>query len=110
MSNRIRKINELIKKYINEIILENLSLKTGVFVTISKIDTSPDLRYTRVSVSIFPEKETDYVLKTLEKEIYKIQGELNKKLSIKQFPKVEFRLDTTEQEADKIEKLLQKCD
>lgn len=106
MSNRILKINELIKKQISEIISRDLSLKPGVFVTVSKVDTTPDLRYTRVFVSIFPEKETDYALKTLEKELYQMQGKLNKKLVMKPLPKIEFRVDTTEIQADKIEKLL----
>jgi ribosome-binding factor A len=57
-------------------------------------------------LSIFPEKETQYVLKSLEKEIYKIQGLLNKKLRMRPLPKIVFKLDTSEIEAEKIEKLL----
>jgi ribosome-binding factor A len=106
MSNRIPKINELIKKHISEIISRDLSLKPGVFVTVAKVDTTPDLRYTRVFVSIFPEKEIDYAIKTLEKEIYRLQGSLNKRLSMKPLPKIEFKVDLTEARADEIEKLL----
>jgi len=106
VSNRIEKINDLIRQHINDIILKDLSLKDGVFVTISKVDTSSDLRYTRIFVSIFPEKESAYAMKTLQKEIYSIQGSLNKKLHMKPLPKIEFRLDETEIHADKIEKLL----
>ena len=57
MNERINKINELIKQHVNDIVLKNLSLKDGVFITIAKVDTTEDLRYTRVFVSIFPEKE-----------------------------------------------------
>ena len=106
MNNRIVKINELIKKHTNDIILKDLSLKDGVFITIAKVDTTPDLRYTRVFVSIFPEKEISYAMKTLEKEIFQIQGILNKKLSMRPLPKIEFRLDLTESKADEIEQLL----
>lgn len=106
MNNRIEKINELVKRYVGDIILKNLSLKEGIFITIAKVDTSPDLRYTRVFISIFPEKEISYTIKTLEKEIFQIQGKLNKKLHMRPLPKVEFRLDLTESKADKIEKIL----
>jgi len=106
MSERIQKINDLVRQHINDIILKDLSLKEGVFITISKVDTTPDLRYTRVFISIFPEKEISYGLKSLEKEVFKIQGKMNKKLSMRPLPKIEFRLDNTESEADKIEKLL----
>ncbi len=106
MSLRIQKINELLRHHISELLLRDLFLKEGVFLTISKVDTTPDLRYTRVFLSIFPEKETDYVEKTLEKEVYQLQGKLNKLLSMKPIPKIEFRVDKTEIEADRIEKLL----
>lgn len=104
--NRILKINKQIKKSVNSIILKNLSLKSGVFVTISKVDTSSDLRYTRVFVSVFPEKDFLYVAKTLKKELYLIQKTLNQVLSIKPSPRISFINDFTEVKADKIEKLL----
>lgn len=106
MSNRLPKINKLIKEHISEIISRELDLKPGVFITVSKVDTTPDLRYTRVFLSIFPEKEIGYAIKTCEKELYKIQGKLNKKLSLKPLPKIEFKVDVTEAQADEIEKLL----
>ena len=104
--NRIPKINELVRKYVNDIILKELSLKSGVFLTIAKVDTTPDIRYTRVFISVFPESEFSYAIKTLEKERHHIQLSLNKKLRIKPLPHLEFRSDFTESEADKIEKLL----
>jgi ribosome-binding factor A len=106
MSNRLAKINELILHYISEIISRELDLKPGVFVTVAKVDTTPDLRYTRIFVSIFPEKESGYAMESLENEIYKIQGTLNKKLKMKPLPRIEWKLDTTEAKADEIEKLL----
>lgn len=106
MSLRIDKINELIRQHINDIILKDLSLKGDVFITIAKIDTSPDLRYTRIFVSVFPERESGYAMTTLAKEIYKIQGLLNKKLHMRPLPKIRFELDVTESKADEIEKLL----
>jgi ribosome-binding factor A len=105
MSNRLPKINELIKKHISEIISRDLDLKPGVFLTVAKIDTTPDLRYTRIFVSIFPEREINYAAKTLAKEIYRLQGALNKKLFMKPLPKIEFKIDMTESKANEIEKL-----
>jgi ribosome-binding factor A len=106
VNNRIEKINELIKQKVSDIILKDLSLKEGVFVTITKVDTTPDLRYTRVFISVFPDSEIAYVEKTLRKEIYKLQGKLNRVLHMKPLPKLEFRFDFTEVRADEIEKIL----
>ena len=106
MPDRIAKINKLIKQQVAEIIAQELSLKPGVFITVSKVDTSRDIRYTRIFISIFPEKEIDYALKTLRKEVYFIQGKLNKKLFLKIVPRIEFSIDATESNADNIEKIL----
>lgn len=106
MSERITKINNLIKQHVAEILARELSLKPGIFLTVSKVDTSKDLRYTKAFISVFPYKESTYAMKTLSKEIYSIQGKLNKKLKIKPLPKLSFELDSTEEEADKIEKIL----
>jgi ribosome-binding factor A len=108
MSERIQKLNILIKKLVAEILARDLNLKLGIFLTVVKVDTSPDLRYTKVFVSIFPEKETSYVKTALKNELYRIQGALNKKLNMKPIPRIQFSIDTTEVKADIIEKLLLK--
>jgi len=45
-------------------------------------------------------------LKTLQKEIFFVQKKINEKLQMKIFPKIKFKADNTEVEAEKIEKLL----
>lgn len=106
MFSRIDRINELIKETLARIILEEAEIPSGVFVTIAKVDTSRDLRYTRVFVSVFPEKRFGQAMGLLDKKIYLIQGSLNRKLSLKPLPKIEFVADKTEVEADKIERIL----
>lgn len=106
MSQRIEKLNKLIRQHLDEILTRNVSIKPGIFLTISKVDTTADLRYTRVSISVFPEKEAAYAMKTLQKEAYNIQGELNRRLQMKQIPRLQFINDETEAKADVIEKIL----
>lgn len=105
-SQRIEKINSLIQKHVAQILAKDLSMKLGIFLTVSKVDTTADLRYTRIFLSVFPEKETNYVTETLKKERFALQKSLNKVLHMKPLPKLEFRVDKTEVEADKIEKIL----
>jgi len=106
MFHRINKINSLIKQRLSLILSRELNLKPGIFLTVSKVDTSKDLSYTRIFVSVFPESETNYALKTLEKESGFLRKELGKKLKIKTLPRLNFKIDTTEAEADEIEKIL----
>jgi ribosome-binding factor A len=108
MPHRLEKINELIKRHVGKILSREVDFKPGVFVTVSKVDTTSDLRYTRVFVSIFPESEDNYVLETLRQEIYQIQGQLNKKLFMRPLPRVEFIKDLTQSKADEVEKILNK--
>ena len=105
---RIVKVNELIRKLLGEIMERDMSLKPGVFITIAKIDTSKDLRYTRMFISVFPEQETHYISETLKKELSRIQKSLYGKLYMKPLPKLSFEIDETAQEADKVEKILKK--
>ncbi len=110
MSLRIQKVNSLIKEQISEIFTRELNLKEGVFLTVVKVDTTKDLRYTRIFISVFPEADRNYVLVALKNEKNKIQKVLNKKLTMKILPKIIFKLDTTEAEADEIEKILRKIE
>ncbi len=50
------------------IMARDINFKPGVFVTISKVDTSDDMRYTRVFVRVFPQKDLSYAMATLEHE------------------------------------------
>jgi ribosome-binding factor A len=104
--NRVDRINELIRTTVAEIIAREVELPLGNFVTVVKVDTSRDLRYARVFVSVFPEKKFGKTLEVLRKKLFLIQGALNKKLHMKPLPRIEFVADKTEAEADKIEKIL----
>lgn len=106
MSLRIEKINELIQQKVSEILAKDVSFKQGVFVTVARVSTSPDLRQSKVLVSVFPASEGHYVLETLKQELYSLQGSLNVQLHMRPLPRIRFDLDTTEEEAQKVEDIL----
>lgn len=106
MSLRLEKVNELIRQKVGEIIIRDLKLKIGVLVTVVKVSTSPDLRRSRVSISVFPVSEKHYVLDTLEKEMYFVQKSLNQQLHMRPLPRLSFVIDETEEEAQKVEDIL----
>ncbi|MDQ5976740.1 MAG: ribosome-binding factor [Patescibacteria group bacterium] len=106
MAHRVEKMNSLVREIFSALLEQEVSLKQGVLITIAKVDTTPDLRYTRVSVSVFPEQEEGYALATLRHEQSRLQKALNSKLSMKIRPRILIESDHTEQSADIIEKLL----
>ncbi len=103
---RIDQINELLRGELGEIFRREVSLKQGILITISKVETTRDLRHAKVSLSVFPESEEIYAMKTLEKELSRIQKVLYTKLYMKPMPRIHLLSDHTEQKADVIEKLL----
>ena len=105
MSNRIDKVNDFIRDQISLIITKDLALKQGVFVSITKVDTSKDLRYTKVFISVFPEEEINYATKTLKKEMFRIQKRFNQKFHSKYFPKIHFEVDNTGNKITKLDEI-----
>jgi len=103
----MRKVNSVIKREVSELIMKNVDFKPSVFVTISKVDTTNDLRYTRIFVRVFPHIDIDYAMKTLEHEKFVIQKALHKRLHLKILPKVSFVHDKTGDDVDELERLLQ---
>lgn len=107
MSHRIEKVNDLVRNNLALIINKETSFKKGVFVSIIKVDTSKDLRYANVFVSVYPAQDRDYAMKTLQKELYKIQRLLNKSLSMKILPRISFRADTVQENVEKLEDIFE---
>ena len=106
MSDRIKKINSLLKQELNSLILSELEFPAGTLVTIMGVDTTKDLHYAKVYISVLPLEFAAQVKKILERS--NIQKFLFKKLSTKFIPKLEFIIDATEAKAREIEGLLDK--
>ena len=90
--------------------MKELSLPKSILVTVTEVETSRDLRQSKVFISVFPEKETKRVLRTLEKGIYDIQQILNKRLKIKFVPKIKFFEDKKLKETQKIDEILNRIE
>jgi len=105
---RIKQVNKVILETMNKIFQDECQFPDETLVTILEVETSPDLLYSKVTVSVFPSEKKEEVLKYLNKKIYSLQQFLNKKLNMRPVPKIKFILDATEEEAEKVEELLEK--
>ncbi len=105
-SNRIEKINDLIRDNLSKIIQKKLDKKSGVFVSVTKVETSPDLKSAKAFISIFPDNICFSTFSKLKKISF--QKDLAKNLQIKFIPKISFILDNTQRKVSQIEKILQK--
>lgn len=107
MSNRISRINNLIKQELSKILLRELDFPKDVLVTLTRIETSIDLREAKVYISVIPEEQFEKVLKILNKEIFNLQQKLNQRLKMKIIPKLKIIKEEKTKEAAKIEEILE---
>ena len=108
MSKRILKINELLKRQLGQLFLKEIEFPKGVLVTITRVETSPDLKEAIVSISAMPSSGNKKVQEILKYCIYNLQQEINKRLRMRPIPKIVFREEKKVGEAAKIEELLEK--
>jgi len=107
MPQRIPRVNQLIKKELSQILLREVEFPKDVLVTVTRVETSVDLNQTKVFISTLPENQSEKVLKLLNRQIYNIQQELNKRLKMKFIPKIEFWEEKKTREAGEVEELLE---
>lgn len=104
-TNRIAKVNSLIEHELGPILLEILQGQTGL-VTITKAETSRDMKWAKVWISILG-GDDNKILKFLSANIYEIQGKLNKHFFTKIIPRISFHLDTSPRYAQHISELIE---
>jgi len=111
-SQRQMRFSELIRSLISECLLVedfyNLKLKT-TSITISYVKMSKDLRIANVYLMPLGGEDKNNIIKDLNEKKYIFQKFLSKsRLNSKFTPKINFFLDDTFDEAEKIKKLLLK--
>ncbi len=106
---KVQKIQNKLLQYISEIIINDLQNPKIGFVTIVAVKTSKDLDLATVYINVLGQKEKkEASLKALEKSIGFIKSSLAKKIKIRKIPKLKFVLDATLENANSIEKALNK--
>lgn len=106
MSYRIQQVNELVKQELNKLLLTEIELPKNCLATITRIETSKDLRHAKVFLSIIPTAYTRKILDKLNARAGHLQFLLNKNLTMKPLPRIRFVIDETEKKAQDIEDLL----
>jgi len=120
MSNRIQRLNALIKMEMSQILLRDLDFPNDVLITITRVETAPNLSQVRIYISVMlarqnfpkenlggPKDQTDKVFKILDRTIYDIQQKLNKRLKMRPVPRVKFEREKMTKEAGRVEDILE---
>lgn len=107
MSQRTDRIDELLRQEIGALIAREIGDPRVGFVTVTDVETAPDLRHAKVWVSVIgtPE-ERDATVAALGRAMPFIRHELGVRLRIKRIPELHVRLDDTLERGTRVLRLL----
>jgi len=109
VGHRLLRVNESIKEVVSAAIADGLKDPRVGFVTVTGVETSPDLRHAKVFVSVLGgERERNATLEGLKASHGYLQGRVNEALRMKRTPQLVFAYDATTDRAMRIERLLRR--
>jgi len=107
MSHRPERLAEAIKKEMSELLREELKDPRIGFVTITWVEVSSDLKYAKIYVSVFGNKEEQKAtMAALKKAQGYVRTELGRRIRLRHVPEVSFKLDSSIEHGTRVIKLL----
>jgi ribosome-binding factor A len=107
MADRMRRVNEAVREVVSARLVEGLRDPRIGFVTVTSVDTSPDLRQARVYVSVLgSEDERAETLAGLESAHGVLQSAVAAELRMKHTPTLQFVFDESIQRGMRISQLV----
>jgi ribosome-binding factor A len=105
--NRMRRVNEAVREVLSMAINSDLKDPRIGFVTVTAVDTSPDLRHAHVYVSVLGDDEQrEDTLAGLKSAHGFLQSRVAAELRLKHTPQLDFRYDDSFVRAERIARLL----
>lgn len=109
-SNRIGRINEEIQRELSTLLRSVKDPRVRGMVSVTAVDTTGDLRYAKVYISVLNTGEAADVLRGLRSAAGYLRRELGGALSLRYVPELIFEMDDSIREGSHIFELLRKLD
>lgn len=107
MSQRTDRIDELLRQEIGAIVTRDVADPRIGFATITKVETTPDLRHAKVWVSVIGQPaERAATVAALGRSMPFVRRELGRTLRIKRIPDLHVHLDDTAERGTRVLQLL----
>jgi ribosome-binding factor A len=104
---RMRRVDEALREVLGDAIATDLADPRVGFVTVTAVQTSPDLRHARVYVSILGDEQArEQTLGALQAAHGFLQSRLAEQLTLKHTPQLVFHFDPSVQRGMRISQLL----
>jgi ribosome-binding factor A len=106
MSERMRRVNESVRQVLAEAVPELKDPRIGL-VTVTGVETSPDLRHARVFVSVLgSDRKREATMRGLEAAHGLLQARLARELRMKRTPQLAFEYDPSVERGVRMTKLI----
>src|SRR5438477_4604428 len=106
MTDRMRRVNESVRQVLSEAVGQLKDPRIG-FVTVTGVETSPDLRHARVFVSVLgAERKRVQTLEGLQAAHAVLQARLAREPRMKPTPQLAFEYDPSVERGARIAKLI----
>src|SRR5436309_15879480 len=106
MAGRMRRVNESVRQVLCEAVGQLKDPRIG-FVTVTGVETSPDLRHARVYVSVLgAERKRQRALEGLQAAHSVLQARLARELRLKRTPQLAFEYDPSVERGVRMTKLI----
>lgn len=105
--NRISRINEEIQKELASLFRTLKDPRIHGMVSITEVETTPDLRYAKVYVSTLDQSDMTDVMKGLKSSSGYLRRELSRALSLRYTPELSFHQDDSIDKGARILKMLE---
>jgi ribosome-binding factor A len=106
-TDRMRRVNEVMREVIGDSIASELSDPRIGFVTVTAVETSPDLRSARVFVSVLGDAaQRDASLRALDSAHGVLQAGIARELRMKRTPTLSFHYDESPERGQRLSRLL----
>ena len=109
-SNRIGRINEEIQRELSSLIRTVKDPRVHGLVSITAVDTTPDLRYAKIFVSVLDKSDVKEVVKGLRSAGGYLRRELGRSLQLRYTPELTFVADDSIADGAHILELIEKLD
>lgn len=106
---RMEQVNELLRQEIGKILVEKVRDPRVGMVTVTAVQTSPDLHHARVYISVLDErKHLDESLEGLKKASGFIRKTLGGRIRLRYLPELTFCYDQSIARGDRVSRLLRR--
>ena len=106
---RSDRVSQQIKDIISTLFTSKVSIKGSGLITITRVKTSDNLRFSRIYLSFLDNKiEANQLIDLMNSNIKEYRFDLGKSLKMQYVPKIKFYYDNTFEEIEHIAELINK--